>query len=264
MPPFQRELTLLTDTLRAAGRLALDIQARGPEVMIKADHTPVTTADLEINGQLHAALLEAFPDDGWLSEESPDSASRLQSKRVWVVDPIDGTKYFIDRIPEYGISVALIEGGDVQVGALFNPATDELFTAVRGQGAWLNGAPIRVSSARRERFLVFGAPPAMRRGRLKPLESLVELKPMGSIAYTLAQVAAGKADATVNTSIMHEWDIAAGVLLVREAGGIVRDMRGAQFQFNKPDAEVHGVVAGRPEAAPHFQTWLQAVQPVRG
>jgi len=264
MPAFERELTVLTEALRDAGRRALEIQALGAEVTIKADHSPVTSADLEIDRLLHAVLRKAFPEDGWLSEESPESASRLQAKRVWVVDPIDGTKYFIDRVPEFGISVALVEGGEVQVGAVFNPATDELFTAARGRGAWLNGVPIRVGTERRERFIVFGAPPAMRRGRLRPLEALVDLRPMGSIAYTLAQVAAGKADATVNTSLMHEWDIAAGVLLVSEAGGVVRDMRGAHFQFNKPDAEVHGVVAGRPDAAPHFPTWLQAVQRVRG
>jgi myo-inositol-1(or 4)-monophosphatase len=264
MSAFDRELIVLTEALREAGRRALDIQARGAEITIKVDHSPVTSADLEIDRHLRAVLRDAFPEDGWLSEESPESEARLQAKRVWVVDPIDGTKYFIDRIPEFGISVALVEGGEVQVGAVFNPATDELFTAARGRGAWLNGVPMRVSAERRDRFILFGAPPAMRRGRLRPLEALVDLRPMGSIAYTLAQVAAGKADATVNTSLMHEWDIAAGVLLVTEAGGIVRDMRGAQFQFNKPDAKVHGVVAGRPEAAPHFQTWLQAVKPTRG
>ncbi|HZS12524.1 MAG TPA: inositol monophosphatase family protein, partial [Nitrospirales bacterium] len=152
MPAFERELTVLTEALRDAGRRALEIQALGAEVTIKADHSPVTSADLEIDRLLHAVLQKAFPEDGWLSEESPESASRLQAKRVWVVDPIDGTKYFIDRVPEFGISVALVEGGEVQVGAVFNPATDELFTAARGRGAWLNGVPIRVGTERRERF----------------------------------------------------------------------------------------------------------------
>src|SRR5581483_10116320 len=105
MPAFERELTVLTEAVRDAGRRALEIQALGAELTIKADHSPVTSADLEIDRLLHAVLRKAFPEDGWLSEESPESASRLQAKRVWVVDPIDGTKYFIDRVPEFGISV---------------------------------------------------------------------------------------------------------------------------------------------------------------
>jgi myo-inositol-1(or 4)-monophosphatase len=256
---LERERTVLVDAVRDAGRRALEISEKGPEVFTKPDHSPVTSGDLEVNRLLQAALTHAFPGDAWLSEENPDTPARLQAARVWIVDPIDGTKYFIDRVPQFAISVALVQEAQPVLAVVFNPATGELFEAVRGGGAMLNGAPIRVAAEPRSRFRLLGAPPAMRRDRLKPLEPLAEVTPMGSIAYTLALLAAGRADATVNLSRMNEWDVVAGVLLVREAGGVVFDSRGAAFRFNQPDTTVHGIIAGRPETTEQYAGWLAAL-----
>src|SRR5512139_3694526 len=126
---WDSERKVLIEAIRRAGAEALRFVVDGFETIRKADQSPVTSADLAVNEVLHSRLTSAFPQDGWLSEESPDGLDRLQKTRVWVVDPIDGTKAFINGEQEYCISVALIEHGRPVVAGLFNPATDELFTA---------------------------------------------------------------------------------------------------------------------------------------
>src|SRR5678816_1074344 len=138
---MERELAQVSNAIREAGKRAMDLARKGFEVQIKKDRSPVTTADLEVNRVLHEMQVTYFPDDGWLSEESPDDPARLNKSRVWIVDPIDGTKAFVNKLPEYCISVGLIQGGVPVLGAIFNPSTDELFTAIRGQGVRLNGSP---------------------------------------------------------------------------------------------------------------------------
>jgi myo-inositol-1(or 4)-monophosphatase len=133
---------VLIDVIRKAGLEALRFVVDGFETIQKPDHSPVTSADLAVNQVLQSCLTSAFPQDGWLSEESPDSLDRLQKRRVWVVDPIDGTKAFISGEPEFCISVALIELGQPVVAGIFNPSTDELFTATRGAGLSLNGKSV--------------------------------------------------------------------------------------------------------------------------
>ena len=129
---------------RAASRCTGPEAGRGGfETHIKKDRSPVTSADLAVNQILQDMLMTAFPHDAWLSEETPDDPRRLKNNRVWIIDPIDGTKYFMRGIPQYAISVALVESHQPVVAAVYNPATDELFSAVRGSGAWLNGDPIR-------------------------------------------------------------------------------------------------------------------------
>ena len=138
---MESELAQLSSTIRKAGARAKDLAHKGFEIHTKKDRSPVTTADLEVNRILREMQEMHFPDDGWLSEESPDDPARLDKARVWIVDPIDGTKAFVNKLPEYCISVGLIQGGVPVLGAIFNPSTDELFTAIRGQGVRLNGSP---------------------------------------------------------------------------------------------------------------------------
>ena len=138
---MESELAQLSSTIRKAGARAKDLARKGFEIHTKEDRSPVTTADLEVNRILREMQEMHFPDDGWLSEESPDDPARLDKARVWIVDPIDGTKAFVNKLPEYCISVGLIQGGVPVLGAIFNPSTDELFTAIRGQGVRLNGSP---------------------------------------------------------------------------------------------------------------------------
>ena len=259
MQGLDRELHELQNAVREAGRQVMDLAEKGFEITIKPDRSPVTSADLTVNRILKDGLGQVFPDIGWLSEETPDNAARMEQKRVWVVDPIDGTKYFMDRVPEFAISVALVEAGRGILAAVFNPATDELFSAVRGAGATLNGAAIRIGAEARTPPLVLIAPPAFRRGRFRSLERKAEFRPMGSIAYTLALVAAGKADAAINLGRMHEWDVAGGVLLIEEAGGMVVDTEGAPFLFNKADTSVSGIVAGQPAVVRKARGWIASL-----
>jgi len=229
--------------MRQAGQQALKLAAEGFEIHIKKDRSPVTTADLAVNQILHELLLAAFPHDAWLSEETPDDPRRLENKRVWVIDPIDGTKYFMRGVPQYAISVALVESHQPIVAAVYNPATDELFSAVRGMGAWLNDQPIRVTPKRNDRPVILVNPPALERGVFRAIEAAAECRPMGSIAYTLALVAAGRADATLNLDGLNEWDVAGGVLLIEEAGGTVMDRNGSPLSFNQAKTTIRGILA---------------------
>lgn len=237
------ELEVLQQAVRQAGQQALKLAAEGFETHIKKDRSPVTTADLAVNQILRERLLTTFPHDAWLSEETPDDPRRLENKRVWVIDPIDGTKYFMRGVPQYAISVALVESRQPAVAAVYNPATDELFSAVRGMGAWLNGQPIHVTPARNGRPVILVNPPALERGVFRAIEAAAECRPMGSIAYTLALVAAGRADATLNLDGLNEWDVAGGVLLIEEAGGAVMDRNGSPMSFNQAKTTIRGILA---------------------
>ncbi len=255
---MQTELRILTDTLRIAGARALELSNRGFEVHTKRDRSPVTTADLEVNRILSEMQRKHFPDDGWLSEESPDDQLRLGKNRLWIVDPIDGTKAFVNRIPEFCISVGLIEGCRPVLGAIFNPSTDELFTAMRGQGLWLNGHPLIPSPPSDGIPLVTVSPWEFRNGRWNGLEALVQCRPMLSIAYALSQVAAGRVQATLTIEPENEWDLAAGVLLIEESGGRVADAEGRGFVFNQPIPRFHGVVAVAATANRELHPLLQS------
>jgi myo-inositol-1(or 4)-monophosphatase len=250
------------DTLRAAvetaGRRVRQLAADGFDTFVKQDRSPVTTADLEVNGLLHEMLMESFPSDGWLSEETPDDLTRLQKKRVWIVDPIDGTKYFMKGVPQYTISAALLEDGLPAVAVVYNPATRELFSAVRGKGASLNGASIVVTRKMGARPVVLVNPSAFARAKFASLEAMADCRPMGSIAYTLALVAAGRADATFNSDRLNEWDIAAGVLLIQEAGGTVVDRHDRSLTFNRPVTSVHGVIGSASVAREQMRNFVEA------
>ncbi|WP_447978579.1 inositol monophosphatase family protein [Candidatus Nitrospira bockiana] len=241
------ELDVLERAMRAAGKQVLELAVNGFETHIKKDRSPVTTADIAVNRLLREALLTAFPGDAWLSEEVPDDLARLHHERVWVIDPIDGTKYFMRGVPQYAISVALVTGGQPAVAAIYNPPTDEMFTAVRGEGARLNGAPIRVQRSGSSRPVVFVNPSAFDRGRFGPIADAADCRPLGSIAYTLACVAAGRADGTINLDRLNEWDVAAGVLIVIEAGGAALDALGRPLAFNQPKTAIKGIVAAGPD-----------------
>lgn len=251
------ELGLLREAVRQAGERVLQLAREGFETQLKGDRSPVTSADLEVNRILEEAIRRHFPEDGWMSEETPDNQERLEKKRVWIVDPIDGTKYFMRGIPQYAISAALAEEGMLTVALVYNPASGELFTASRGGGAYLNEKPIHVKAAGSPPLHILVGPPAHARGRFQPFEGLAAFEPKGSIAYTLGLVAAGRADATLNLDHLSEWDIAAGVLLVEEAGGTVVDSRGAALVFNKPSPAVRGIIAGHPDAGKRIQAMIE-------
>lgn len=256
---YDQELSTIQGPLRVAGKRILQLAKDGFETYVKADHSPVTTADLEVDQYLKEILLNAFPEDGWLSEETPDDGKRLNHTRVWVLDPIDGTTNFSKGIPEYAISLALVEKNSPAIAVIFNPATDEFFKAIRGQGATLNNYPIKVRSALYDRLTIFVNPNALKRKSFRRLKEEANCQPMGSIAYTMAIVAAGRADATIHLGTQNEWDIAAGVLLVQEAGGSAVDTNWNAIRFNKPDPSVPGLIALRADAHADVQSLLNNV-----
>jgi myo-inositol-1(or 4)-monophosphatase len=218
------------------------------QVHHKSPGQPVTIADLEADALLRDALLGARPDYGWLSEESLESPDRLHRWRVWIVDPIDGTRSFIAARPEFSISVALVDSGSVVLGVVYNPATDELFHAMRGGGAFLSRAgaeaePLRVSGRRDSPATLLASRSEIQAGELEPFTGAYRVQRVGSTAYKLARVAGGQGEAYVSRGLKSEWDICAGVLLVTEAGGRVTDARGREPAFNRPEPLVHGVLA---------------------
>ena len=208
-----------------------------------ADH-PVTTADLAANRILQDGLLGAFPDAGWLSEESADNPDRLQRAYTWVVDPLDGTKDFMQGIDEFAVVAALVIEEHVAVAVTYNPVRREMIYARRGQGAFCNGEPIRVRPTTcLQQAVVLSSRSETGRGEWDRFQALFTVRPTGSVAYKLAQVARGKGDVTFSLVPKHEWDICAGTLLVTEAGGRVSDLGGAPFRFNQPDPLRSGIVA---------------------
>lgn len=238
------EASILEQAMRRAGSEIRKIAAAGFETQYKSNQDPLTTADLAANEVLKGMLTEAFPSYGWLSEETVDNRDRLNADRVWVVDPIDGTKEFVQGIPEFSISVALVDHGEPILGAVYNPSTDEYFQAIRGAGASLNGSSLIKERPVAGRLSILGSRSEMKRGEFKEFEEDFDIRAVGSIAYKLALVAAGKADATFSLGPKNEWDIAAGVLLVEEAGGTAVDKGFARFVFNQPNTLVSGIIAG--------------------
>lgn len=242
---MKQELATLSDAMLRAGREALRLATEGFETHTKQDRSPVTSADLAVNRILRDSLSAAYPHDGWLSEETPDSSDRLNKKRVWIVDPIDGTRSFVRGLPEFCLSVALVDQGFPTVAAIYNPSTGEFFSAIRGQGLRVERRPDAKQPpfASTERPLALVNPWELRVGRFQTLEPQVRCRPMGSIAYALALVAGGQADAAMTLDGGNEWDIAAGVLLIEESGGHVTTPSGQSFSFNRPDPRLQGTLA---------------------
>ncbi|MGF1621188.1 MAG: 3'(2'),5'-bisphosphate nucleotidase CysQ [Rhodomicrobiaceae bacterium] len=238
---------LLLDAVQAAGELALHHFKRGVQAATKIDNTPVTEADLAVDKLLHDRLRLARSGYGWLSEETADNAERLDARRVWIIDPIDGTRAFIAGRPDWVISAGLVEDGEPLLGVLLNPVNAQLFIARRGGGASLDGAPLNIAG----RDGIEGARLIVTKGLLNrriwasPWPE-TEIVWANSIAYRLALIAAGHADAAFALSGKSEWDLAAAALLVQEAGGVVTDATGAALRFNQPVSRINGFVAASP------------------
>jgi myo-inositol-1(or 4)-monophosphatase len=246
VPDVVDDLALLTSAARDAGEIALRFWKHKPKVWDKGDDGPVTEADIAVNDMLAQTLQAARPDYGWLSEETPDNANRQSARRVFIIDPIDGTRAFIAGEPTFSHSLAIAEDGVVIAGAVFVPAKDRLYAARAGDAATLNGDPIQ-ASLRKD---VAGS------SVLSPkVNLLAEHWPGGvpdvvrsfrpSLAYRLCLVAQGRADAMLTFRPAWEWDIAAGALIAAQAGGVATDGQGAALRFNQADPRTAGVlVAG--------------------
>jgi len=242
MESLASELRAARAAAREAGALVARYYHEGTEVWSKGGDgdDPVTRADLEADAALSEALRGAFPEDGWLSEETDDSGERLGRRRVWIVDPLDGTRQFVNRVPELAVSVALVQDGRPVVGVLYNPIAEVELWATAGGGAHRNGRPVRVSPcAELERAVVAASRSELAAGRFEPVRDwFAELRPTGAIAWKLATVASGALDFNVSFRPKSEWDVAAGDLLVHEAGGVYHDAAGEAPRYNKPEPSI--------------------------
>jgi len=242
---LRRELTLAQKAARAAGEILRGHWRRGDyQIGSKGKDNPVTQADLEADRALKRLLHDPFPEYGWLSEETADSEARLKCRRVWIVDPLDGTKEFIQGIPEFCVAVALVEEGHPVLGVTYNPITHEMFWSARGMGCHLNTEAVRVTRTRvLRRANVLASRSETARGEWEVFHGRLRVSPTGSVAYKLALVAAGKGDATFTRSPKSEWDIASGAALLAEAGGTMTDIHGTMIRFNQRRVKVAGMIA---------------------
>ncbi len=214
---------------------------------------PVTEADTTVDALLRRLLPR--DGDGWLSEETEDDPARLTARRVWVVDPLDGTREFVTGIPEWSVSIGLVVDGEPVAGGISNPVTGERILGAVGHGVTLNGRPVTVSA----RPGLAGATVLASRSEVKRKEwegyreDLFTIRPCGSVAYKLALVAAGLVDATWTLVPKHEWDVAAGVALVLAAGGTIITASPEEARFNRPHPKLSRLIAAPPQLVPEIE-----------
>jgi len=249
-------LRRIEEALEAAASAITPFVAGTHRVEYKSGNDPITEADRIANRILRDALLQG--GEGWLSEESVDDLSRLGKERIWVVDPIDGTREFISGIPEWCVSVGYIENGRAVAGGICNPVTGEVFLGAQDEGVKLNGTSVCVSRCESlEGAMVLASRSEVARGEWDCCrDAPFVTRPMGSVAYKLALVASGRADATWTRSPKHEWDIAGGLALVEAAGGFVRNIDGFEIRFNNPSPVYSGLLACSPRLGPKLNSWL--------
>lgn len=216
------------------------------ETEYKIGHDPVTEADRALDAVLRKELWRE--GEGWLSEESVDDPVRLQHSRVWVVDPLDGTREFVKGIPEFCVSIGFVEDGRPVAGGIHNPATGETFLGSIDSGVLYNGKPCQPSQRTNlDGALVLASRSEVKRGEWKAFENAeFKIRPMGSVAYKLALVSAGLADITFTLTPKNEWDVVAGAALVLSAGGFVSTLEKTTFTANRRNPLLSGLLASGP------------------
>ncbi len=244
--PAADDLALLTQAALEAGQIALRHWRRDPQVWHKADGAgPVTEADLAVNAHLERLLRDARPDYGWLSEESPDDPARLDAEYCFIIDPIDGTRAFIDGLTGFSHSLAIARGREIIAAVVHLPAQDMTYAAHETGPALLNGAPIAASDHGFAGADVLTGKPALDpvhwRGTTPPVKR--SFRP--SLAWRLCLVAEGRFDAALSVRPAWEWDIAAGNLIARRAGCLASDLSGRPMRFNTASALNDGLIVAR-------------------
>jgi myo-inositol-1(or 4)-monophosphatase len=236
----------LVAAVREAGQLAL-AKFRAPlKSWNKDNYSPVSEADIAVNEFLQERLRDPSGQIGWLSEETEDDPERLRARRLWIIDPIDGTRAYIGGLPDWSIATALVEDGRPIVAVLFAPVDDEMFVAAAGQGATLNDAPIHTPDGGIDGTRIAGPPGYLR--RLQAVKPRIAPQPkIHSLALRFARVAQGAIDAAFASGNSHDWDLAAADLLMHEAGGALTTVDGQSLTYNKPDPVHPPLVAAGPQ-----------------
>ncbi len=241
----ETDLELLIAAARRAGEIATRYSGPAAKTWHKPEGAgPVTEADLAVNEMLEDTLRSARPDYGWLSEESLDEGDRVHAEKTFIIDPIDGTRSFIEGSDTWAHALAIAERGIVTAAVVYLPRRDKLYSAAKGAGARLNGALI--SSGLRTEMTgakVLVARPVMDAAHWKDTPPAFDRGYRPSLAYRTALVAEGRFDAMVTLRPTWEWDVAAGDLIIREAGAETADRHGAPLRFNNPDPRLAGVIA---------------------
>lgn len=253
------DLALIGEAAREAGAIAMRHFRRDPEVWLKDGRSPVSAADIEVDDFLRRVLREARPGYGWLSEETVDTEERLGARRLFVVDPIDGTRAFVDGRRTWCVSIAVVEDGQPVAGVLECPAKKEFYEAVSGGPALRNGKAIMVAP-------VAGPPriagPKAIVGRLPGhLRGAGAMPYVPSLAYRLAMVAAGDLDGTLVKPNSHDWDLAAADLILRRAGGGIRTESGAAPSYGGRETRHGTLVAAGNALLLELQAFLAAEAP---
>jgi len=256
-------LQRIQSALEAAREVLSRFTAGAIDAEYKAGHDPVTEADKAVDAVLRKNLLR--PGEGWLSEETEDDLTRLDKKYVWVVDPLDGTREFVAGIPEFCVSVAMVDDGRPVAGGICNPATNEIFLGSLHTGITYNGKPARPSQRTSLRGAsVLASRSEVNRGEWKQFESAsFNVRPMGSVAYKLALVSAGLADITFTLVPKNEWDVAAGAALVESAGGFVRKLDFSPLRCNNKSPLLAGLFACGPLMAEELTSLVRDQPPPR-
>lgn len=239
-----RDLELLRTAAEEAGRIARRYWREDPQVWDKGGDDPVSEADFAVDTFLKTSLLEARPDYGWVSEETEDDPARLDAERVFIVDPIDGTRAFVAGEPTWAHSLAVAERGQVTAACVFLPVREKLYLAEVGQGATMNGNAIRASDT----ASVVAARVLTPRVTMQPKFWRSDVPAFDrhfrpSLAYRLSLVAEGRFDGMLTLRPSWEWDIAAGALIASEAGAAVSDRHGRSLTFNNLSRQTAGVIA---------------------
>ncbi|MBV9557487.1 MAG: 3'(2'),5'-bisphosphate nucleotidase CysQ [Pseudolabrys sp.] len=237
----------LAAVMREAGEIALASSKRAFKHWTKDGDSPVSEADIAVNDFLLAHLPSLVPGAGWLSEETEDDLARMSSAAIWVVDPIDGTRAFIQGRPDWSIAVALVEDGRPTVAAIYAPITGEMFLGARGEGATVNGRRLQVSASGTLNGIRLAGPQSYLK-RLAQLNSHILPQPkIHSLALRITRVAAGELDAAFASRNSHDWDLAAADLLVHEAGGILSDFSGRALRYNQAETKHGALIAAGTE-----------------
>lgn len=245
------DLELIVDAAREAGELAQALRRRGLVTEYKAGGSPVTNADLAADALLKARLRTARPDYGWLSEETADDPARRSARRLFVVDPIDGTRAFLRDRPWWAVSIAVVDGERPMAGVVHAPQLGETYAARAGAGAVLNGAPIRASDVDAvEDCGMVGDPRMFAHPAWPQPWPAMRIQARNSTAYRICLVAAGAFDATLAMGPKHDWDLAAADLIANEAGAFVGDHLGRPFAYNGPIPAQASLICAAPRLAP--------------
>jgi myo-inositol-1(or 4)-monophosphatase len=230
---FSEDMALAQKAVLAAGEIVMSYFNTDIKVIEKSPNNPVTEADFKADETLKSILLDKRPNYGWLSEETKDDGSRNKKDFVWIVDPIDGTRAFIKGLPHFSISVALIYKNKPVLGIIYNPATKENFYAILGKGAFKNGNPIEPTNNNKLEGAKILGDNGMFNSKLWPKKwPKMDIQQRNSIAYRIALVAAGEFDGAIATTPKNDWDIAAGMIIANEAGAIISDHKGNEYELN--------------------------------